>query len=199
MFTGIIEETGIVESVLPMGKSMRLTLTIRKCGAGLKVGDSLAVNGCCLTVVKLVTKGRKKIGQFDLLDETWQRTNLQFIRAGSLVNLERSLKAGGRLSGHFVTGHIDGTGKILKWERAADDHQLEIGASPEVMRYVVFKGSIAVDGISLTVASVEKDCFSIWIIPQTYKVTALSERAVGDVVNLESDILGKYVERFAKR
>ena len=199
MFTGIVEETGIVDSIQPLDKSMRLTMTMRKCGVGLKVGHSLAINGCCLTVVKLTTKGRKKTAQFDLLNETWTKTNLQFTRAGSLVNLERSLEAGGRLGGHFVTGHIDGTGKILKWERAGEDHQLEIGAAPEVMRYIIWKGSVAVDGISLTVASVSRKSFGIWIIPHTRKVTALSERAVGDVVNLEADILGKYVERFTVR
>ncbi len=199
MFTGIVEETGIVDSIQPLDKSMRLTVTMRKCGAGLKVGHSLAINGCCLTVAKLTTKGRKKTAQFDLLNETWTKTNLQFTRAGSLVNLERSLEAGGRLGGHFVTGHIDGVGKILKWEKVGEDHQLEIGAAPEVMRYIILKGSIAVDGISLTVASVDKDSFGIWIIPHTHKVTALCERAVGDGVNLEVDILGKYVERFAVR
>jgi riboflavin synthase len=199
MFTGIVEETGVVDSIQPLDKSMRLTVTMRKCGAGLKVGDSLAINGCCLTVAKLTTKGRKKTVQFDLLNETWQKTNLQFTRAGSLVNLERSLEVGGRLSGHFVTGHIDGMGKIIKWEIVGDDHLLEISAASEVMRYIILKGSIAVDGISLTVASVERESFGIWIIPHTHKVTALNDRAVGDAVNLEADMLGKYVERFSGR
>mgnify|MGYP001282880067 FL=1 len=199
MFTGIVEETGTVNSIQPLDKSMRLTVTMRKCGAGLKVGHSLAINGCCLTVVKLTTKGRKKTAQFDLLNETWTKTNLQFMRAGSLVNIERSLEAGGRLGGHFVTGHIDGMGKISKWEKVGGDHQLEIAAVPEVMRYIILKGSIAVDGISLTVASVGKDSFGVWIILHTHDVTALCERAVGDAVNLEVDILGKYVERFTGR
>lgn len=199
MFTGIVEETGVVDSIQPLDKSMRLTVTMRKCGAGLKVGDSLAINGCCLTVAKLTTKGRKKTAQFDLLNETWQKTNLQFTRAGSLVNLERSLEVGGRLSGHFVTGHIDGMGKIIKWEIVGEDHLLEISAASEVMRYIILKGSIAVDGISLTVASVERESFGIWIIPHTHEVTALNDRAVGDAVNLEADMLGKYVERFSGR
>ena len=199
MFTGIIEETGTVESIHPGDKSIRLTLTLRKTGGGLKVGDSLAVNGCCLTVAELTTKGRAKTAQFDLLKETWNLTNLQHCRAGSLVNLERSLEAGGRLGGHFVTGHIDGTGKIITWEKTGDDHQLQIAAPEDVMRYVIHKGSIAVDGISLTVATVEKGSFTIWIIPHTFESTALSERAVGDAVNLEADMLGKYVERFAAR
>ena len=197
MFTGIIEETGKVESIKPRGKSFRLTLAIRKTGHGLRVGDSLAVNGCCLTVAEITPKGRAKVAQFDLLNETWGLTNLQYCRSGSLVNLERSLEAGGRLSGHFVTGHIDGTGKIATWELMKEGHQLQIVASDSVMRYIVHKGSIAVDGISLTVASVEKGCFTIWIIPHTFEETALKDRAVGDSVNLETDILGKYVERFA--
>ena len=199
MFTGIIEETGTVESIHPGDQSIRLTLKLRKTGGGLKVGDSLAVNGCCLTVAELTAKGRTKTAQFDLLNETWNLTNLQHCRAGSLVNLERSLEAGGRLGGHFVTGHIDGMGKIITWEKTGDDHQLQIAAPDDVMRYVIHKGSIAVDGISLTVAAVEKESFTIWIIPHTFESTALSERAVGDAVNLEADMLGKYVERFASR
>ena len=199
MFTGIIEEIGTVESIHPGDKSIRLTLTLRKTGGGLKVGDSLAVNGCCLTVAELTAKGRAKTVQFDLLNETWKLTNLQYCRAGSLVNLERSLEAGGRLGGHFVTGHIDGMGKITTWGKTGGDHQLQIAAPEDVMRYVIHKGSIAVDGISLTVAAVEKESFTIWIIPHTFESTALSERAVGDAVNLEADMLGKYVERFAAR
>jgi riboflavin synthase len=112
------------------------------------------------------------------------------------VNLERSLKAGGRLSGHFVTGHIDGMGKIIAWEQVGDDRQLQITAPENVMRYVIHKGSIALDGISLTVAKVEKVSFTIWIIPHTFDVTALKERALGAAVNLEADMIGKYVERF---
>jgi riboflavin synthase len=196
MFTGIVEETGIVEAIRPTRTAIELTVRAKVCGRGVKIGDSIAVNGCCLTVVKLASrKGGKLIG-FDLLKETWKLTNLQFARVGSLVNLERSLKVGGRLDGHFVTGHIDGTGKIVRWERAGQDYVLEIAAPADVMDYVVFKGSIAVDGISLTVAGVRKRSFSLWIIPHTYEVTALRERSVGDAVNLEADILGKYVRKF---
>jgi riboflavin synthase len=162
----------------------------------LKIGDSLAVNGCCLTAVKLARRGKFKLAQFDLLQETWRRTNLQFAKPGSLVNLERPLRAQGELGGHFVTGHIDGIGKIIRWERAGADHVLDIAAPPEVMRYVISKGSIAVDGISLTVAGVNKKSFRIWIIPHTYEITALRERKVGDAVDLEADLLGKYVEKF---
>lgn len=196
MFTGIVEETGIVERIRPAANSIELTARLNVCGRGLKVGDSLAVNGCCLTVVKLASRGKFKLARFDLLEETWRRTNLQFVRAGSFVNLERSLRASGMLGGHFVTGHIDGVGKIVRWERVGRDHVLDVTAPPEVMRYVVRKGSIAVDGISLTVASAAKKHFRIWIIPHTFEVTALSERKVGSFVNLEADLLGKYVQKF---
>ncbi len=199
MFTGIVEETGVVAGIRSTAKAIQLTVRARACARGLKRGDSVAVNGCCLTVVKLAACAPGKLLQFDLLRETWERTNLQFARAGSLVNLERPLRADGRLDGHFVTGHIDGTGRITRLERTGQDHLLEIAAPPAVLRYVVFKGSIGVDGISLTVAAVGKKSFTVWIIPHTWSVTALRERQTGDAVNLEADILGKYVERFAAR
>ena len=196
MFTGIVAEAGTVERIQPTLKSIQLSVRASVCGRGLKIGDSLSVNGCCLTVVKL-TPGRKaKLVQFDLLQETWRRTNLQYVKPGSLVNLERPLRADGELGGHFVTGHIDGVGKIIRWERVGRDHVLDIAAAREVMRYIVFKGSVAVDGISLTVAGVKRNSFRIWIIPHTYEITALRDRQVGDAVNLEADLLGKYVEKF---
>ena len=196
MFTGIVEETGTVERITPTEKSIELSVRVNVCGRGLKLGASLAINGCCLTVVKLSSRGKAKLARFDLLKETWERTNLQFARKGSLVNLERPLRTDGNLGGHFVTGHIDGVGTITRWERQGADHVLDITAPPEVMRYLVFKGSIAVDGISLTVAGVTEQGFRIWIIPHTFEVTALRERKVGDAVNLEADLIGKYVEKF---
>lgn len=196
MFTGIVEETGIIERIEPTEKSIRLTVRSKVCGRGLKVGDSLAVNGCCLTVVRITAKDACKWVQFDLLKETWTRTNLQFAAKGALVNLERPLRANGEMGGHFVTGHIDGVGKVARWEQAGKDWVLDIEAPADVMKYIVFKGSVAVDGISLTVASVTKKGFRIWIIPHTYDVTALRERAKGSAVNLEGDIIGKYVEKF---
>ena len=196
MFTGIVEETGTIERIKPAAKSIELTVRAKLCGRGLKVGASLAINGCCLTVVKLAKRGTHTLAQFDLLKETWVRTNLQFAKPGALVNLERPLRTDGNLGGHFVTGHIDCFGRITRWELMGKDHMLDIATPPEVMRYVVFKGSVAVDGISLTVAGVTKKGFRIWIIPHTYEVTALSERKVGDAVNLEADLLGKYVEKF---
>ena len=196
MFTGIVEEAGRVMRIQPAEKSIQFTVRAHRTGRGMKVGASLAVNGCCLTAVKVARQAKGTLVQFDLLQETWRRTNLQFAPPGSLVNLERPLRASGEFGGHFVTGHIDGVGRITRWERAGQDHVLEIAAPPEVMRYAVFKGSIAVDGISLTVAGVQKKSFRIWIIPHTFEITALRERKVGDAVNLEADLIGKYVEKF---
>ena len=196
MFTGIVEERGRVTAFQPAAAAWRLEVAATVATQGVALGDSVAVNGCCLTVVKLATRGKVKLIRFDLLQESWQRTNFQFAKPGSLVNLERSLRANGELGGHFVTGHVDGLGKIVRWERAGKDHVLDIAAPPEVMRYLVFKGSVTVDGISLTVAAVNKKSFRIWIIPHTFEVTVLRERKVGDAVNLEADLLGKYVERF---
>ena len=196
MFTGIIEAAGAVESITPTQKSIALTVRTGGLARGVKLGASVAVNGCCLTVVKISARGKFKLLQFDVLQESWTRTNLQLLKTGSLVNLERPLRADGELGGHFVTGHVDGVGKVLRWEKSGADHVLEVAAPPDVMRYVVFKGSIAVDGISLTVAGVTKKSFRLWIIPHTFAVTTLRERKVGDAVNLEADLLGKYVERF---
>ena len=196
MFTGIVEEAGIIERIQPTAKSIEMTVRAKLCGRGLKLGDSVALNGCCLTAVKISARGKSKLIQFDLLQESWRLTNFQFARVGSLVNLERSLRANGELGGHFVTGHVDGLGKIIRWERVERDHLLEIAAPPAVMRYLISKGSIALDGISLTVAAVKKKSFRIWIIPHTFEVTALQERKVGDSVNLEADLLGKYAEKF---
>ena len=196
MFTGIVEETGSVTGVRPTAAGIRLTVRCRVVARGLKLGDSVAVNGCCLTAVRQTKSARDTLLRFDLLRETWERTNLQFVAVGSLVNLERSLAVGGRMGGHFVTGHVDGVGRITRWERSGADHVLDIAAPAEVRRYLVSKGSIAVDGISLTVAGVTKAGFRIWIIPHTLAVTALRERKVGDAVNLEADLLGKYVEQF---
>jgi riboflavin synthase len=196
MFTGIVQEAGVVAGIKPTDRAIELTVRTGVCGRGLKTGDSLAVNGCCLTAVHITGRGPGARVRFDLLRETWKRTNLQFVRPGSRVNLERPLRAAGELGGHFVTGHIDGTGTIQRWEKAGADHVLDIAAPPGVMRYVVHKGSVAVDGISLTVAAARAKSFRIWIIPHTLAVTALGERRKGDEVNLEADLLGKYVERF---
>jgi riboflavin synthase len=196
MFTGIIEETGTVEKIQRGAKFILLTIRAKTSARGLKIGGSLAVNGCCLTATKISARGKSKFIQFDLLAETWKRTNFQLLKIGSLVNLERPLRAGGEFGGHFVTGHIDGVGEILRWEKSGSDHVLEISAPEEILRFVIQKGSIAIDGISLTVAVAGKKSFCVWIIPHTLKVTALRERKIGGAVNLEADILGKYAEKF---
>jgi riboflavin synthase len=196
MFTGIVQETGTVEKIERGAKSILLTVCAKTSARGLKLGGSLAVSGCCLTAVKISARGKSRLVQFDLLAETWARTNFQSLKIGSLVNLERPLRAGDEFGGHFVTGHVDGVGKIVRWEKSGADHVLEIAAPPDVLRYVILKGSIAIDGISLTVAGVGKKSFRVWIIPHTLAVTALRERQVGDMVNLEADLLGKYAEKF---
>ena len=197
MFTGLIEETGLVAAIFPTPSAIRLVVTAEICARSTRVGDSIAVNGVCLTVVKLERKGvRRAVGlHFDLLLETWNRTNLSQSKIGSAVNLERALEVGARLGGHFVTGHVDDTGVIEKWERAGKDQVLDIEVPRSLRRFFVSKGSVALDGISLTVAGLTRTGFRIWIIPHTYEVTALRERQVGDRVNLETDLLGKYVAR----
>jgi riboflavin synthase len=196
MFTGIIEETGNIQAIRPQAGGIGLWVRARACGRGLKAGDSLAVNGCCLTVEKIRSRGSDKLLQFAVLEETWRRTSLQFASAGARVNLERALRAGDALGGHFVSGHVDNRGKIVLWEQKGQDYLLEVAAPPDIMRYIVLKGSIAVDGISLTVGAVQRKSFRVWIIPHTRAVTALSDRRVGDAVNLETDMLGKFVEHF---
>jgi riboflavin synthase len=196
VFTGIIEERGRVHSVGPFGDGIRLGIWTSVCGSTLRLGDSLAVNGCCLTIVETREDDGGWIVAADLLQETWRRTNLQHCRPGDSVNLERPLRADARLDGHFVTGHVDGVGRIERWEPSGADWYLRIATPPEILRYVVFKGSIALDGISLTVAEVHPNGFAVWIIPRTFDATALCDRRAGDAVNLEGDILGKYAEKF---
>ncbi len=195
MFTGIVEEAGTIERIRRTERSTSLEVRARTCARGVKVGDSVAVNGCCLTVVNVSRGARGGLLRFDLLEETWQRTSFARLGEGSLVNLERSLRATDRLGGHFVTGHIDGTGEIVRWEPAGADRVLEVRPPRELMKYLVEKGSVALDGMSLTVAEVKARTFVIWIIPHTLEVTNLRERRAGDLVNLEADLLGKYVER----
>jgi len=191
MFTGLVEGTGRVVSFQPMAGGARLVIDAGALVGGVKIGDSVAINGCCLTVVLAEAA---QLG-FDLLLETEARTNLRGLKPRALVNLERALPVEGRLGGHFVTGHIDATGTLRRWEQVGRDYELRIGVEPADGAYLVPKGCIAVDGISLTVAEVGRDEFSVWIIPHTRAVTALSERAVGDLVNLEFDLLAKYTEK----
>ena len=191
MFTGLVEKAGRVGKLEASETGCRFYVEAGQVAEGARAGDSIAVNGCCLTVVTL----DGAVLGFDLLAETQAVTNLKSLRPGTTVNLERAMAAGGRYGGHFVTGHIDATGTIRKWEAVGADYELRIGMEPAHGIYLVPKGCIAVDGISLTVAEVERDEFSVWIIPHTRAVTALRDRAVGDLVNLEFDLLAKYAEK----
>ena len=195
MFTGLIEETGNVEAIEHGRDDVTLTVSADVCLGGTSPGDSIAVNGCCLTATKVVKRGQLRGFQFNLLRETWLVTNLGSLRRGSTVNLERALALGQRMGGHFVTGHIDAVGMIRKWEKQGKDWLLDVEATPALMAGFVSKGSVAVDGISLTVARLRKRGFAVWIIPHTRQVTNLRNRKIGDPVNLETDLLGKYAQR----
>ena len=172
MFTGIVEEAGEIVRLKPGRKSSELTLRARRVVASVRTGSSVAVNGACLTVV--AKRGRHL--RFDVLNETIRRTNFEELRPGSFVNLERPLRADSRLDGHFVQGHVDGTGRIRRWEKVGKDYVLEVTAPRPLMKYIVEKGSIAIDGISLTVAGVGRDWFRVWIIPHTRAITNLCRR-----------------------
>ncbi len=193
MFTGIVEETGTIVKITTSENSLRLELRARVTAENARLGDSVAVNGCCLTVVAIQTEDRGALLSFDLLQETWVRTSFSELKIGAIVNLERALRADGRLHGHFVTGHIDGIAEVLVFEKRGTDWLLEIAPLEEIKRYLVSKGTIAIDGISLTIAEVLDDRIRIWIIPHTHAVTALRERNVGSHVNIEADLLAKYV------
>lgn len=194
MFTGLVEETGRITEIDHSRDSVIITVSSDLCLAGTNVGDSIAVNGCCLTATKVSKRGNKGL-EFNLLRETWNVTNLRSLKRGSLVNLERALVFGQRMGGHFVTGHVDSVGKIRKWEKQGEDWLLDVDVPRSLMTGFVPKGSVAVDGISLTVAILRKRGFSVWIIPHTRQVTNLRTRKVGDMLNLETDLLGKYVLR----
>jgi len=191
MFTGIVEEAGEVVSFQLGAEAWKLVILVEKAGTDVAVGDSIAVNGCCLTVA--AAAGRRL--QFDVLEETRRLTNFSALRPGNLVNLERSLRFDGKVGGHFVTGHIDGLGAIEVLEQRGRDYYLNVRAPAGSGRLLVHKGSIALDGISLTVAEVEGDALAVWLIPHTIEVTNLREKRRGDLVNLEFDLLGKYVEK----
>ncbi|MBM3998264.1 MAG: riboflavin synthase [Planctomycetes bacterium] len=191
MFTGIIQTTGRVSRLAPLGAGIRLALETRELAPGLRVGDSVCVAGCCLTVVE--TDG-SRIG-FDMGEETIGRTTLGRRRIGDRINLESSLRAGDPLGGHFVTGHIDGVGRLARRDDHGDWSDCWFSASPALLRQMASKGSVAVDGVSLTLVEVGSDRFSVALIPHTLAVTTLGELRVGDEVNLETDVLAKYIER----
>ena len=194
MFTGIVEGVGKVESLVEREESWCLTLSLPfEQSNGLEAGASLAVNGCCLTF----REQGGRFGEFDLLDETLNRTNLGRLKSGDFVNLERSVPATGRMGGHFVTGHIDGVGEGKIFEERGKNLYFRVSLPQQYSRYLVDKGCVAVDGCSLTVCEVEQDSFAIWLIPHTIEKTNLKQRRKGDRINLEFDILAKYVENFS--
>lgn len=192
MFTGIIEEIGQVTQLQKGTHSAILQIQATIVLDGLKIGDSVAVNGVCLTVTSIQVHGFTA----DVMHETLNRSTLSELKSGSSVNLERAMPAIGRFDGHIVAGHVDDIGKIIDIKRDDNAIWYTIQAAPSVMRYIVEKGSIAIDGISLTVAKLVADSFSVSIIPHTAHVTTLGKRQIGDMVNLENDMIGKYVEKF---
>lgn len=195
MFTGIISELGNVVSLNLKPSGATLTITARELSKNAEIGDSIAINGVCLTIVR---HNRDSLS-FDLSGETLNSTNLGKLKSGDRINLEPSLRADGKLGGHFVTGHVDAVGKIRSKDLIGDSFRLAIEAAPEIIGPLVEKGSIAVDGISLTVVDVLKDSFTVVIIPHTASVTTLGFKNTDDTVNLEGDIIGKYVARLLAR
>lgn len=191
MFTGIIEEIGTVMAVHHGSSSSFIKIQADKIFEDIHLGDSIAVNGVCLTA----TEYSGKIFKADVMNETLERSSLGLLKNGSHVNLERAMAANGRFGGHIVSGHIDGTGKISDIKNDGIAVWYTVAAAPEILRYIVEKGSVAIDGISLTVAKVTDSSFSVSIIPHTASQTILSEKKIGDTVNLENDIVGKYVEK----
>lgn len=195
MFTGIVEEMGTLTQLIRGSKEQRITISCSKILEDIHIGDSIAVNGVCLTVVTYDGKGF----QADVMNETFLRSSLGMLRPGSPVNLERAMAADGRFGGHIVSGHIDGTGLIKSIKKDGNAIWFEIAASREITDGIVEKGSIAIDGISLTVAAVGRDSFNVSIIPHTLKETVLGHKKNGDIVNLENDVVGKYIKKFLGR
>lgn len=194
MFTGIIEETGTVEAVVRGAKSCRLTIKADKIFDDLKLGDSVAVNGVCLTADEI----NGKTFTADVMAETVRRTNIEKLVPGSRVNLERAMQLGGRFGGHMVAGHIDGTGTIVSMVREDNAVWITVTADAKLLHYIVEKGSVALDGVSLTVAEVKPDRFSVSVIPHTAAETTLLSKMTGDKLNIECDMVGKYIEKFVK-
>ena len=191
MFTGIIEEIGTIQSIQRSGNSAVLTIQADLILSDIHIGDSIAVNGICLTVTSFSNNSFCA----DVMHETLNRSSLKSLRSKSPVNLERAMPANGRFGGHIVSGHIDGTGTIRSTKQEANSVWYTIQTSPSILRYIVEKGSITIDGISLTVATVQNDSFQVSIIPHTLKQTILAYKRAGDMVNLENDCIAKYVER----
>ena len=195
MFTGIIEEKGNIENITTGAKSCRLTISGNIIFDDLKLGDSVAVNGVCLTVTKLLSN----TFEADVIAETMRRTAMATLKKGSAVNLERAMQLNGRFGGHIVSGHIDGVGTVINKITEDNAVLVTISADSNIMKYIIFKGSVTLDGISLTVADVKHDRFTVSIIPHTAKETILLDKNTGDKINIECDIVGKYIEKFLSK
>ncbi len=195
MFTGIVETTGKIKAIRPIGYGKRAYIESKKNLEDINIGDSIAVNGVCLTAVEL----DNLVFGVDISFETLKRSNLGFLKEGDIVNLERALRLTDRLSGHIVLGHVDGIGKVISVQRVGEFFLLKVAIEERLMRYCVEKGSVAVDGISLTISALEERMFEVAVIPHTFENTNLSARKPGDYVNVEVDILGKYVERLLNK
>ena len=192
MFTGIVVGTGKVKKITKKTKNrsaIQMIVDLGKYAKGLKIGESVAMNGVCLTV----TNHKKNLGKFEMIDETTKKTDLGNLKIGSIVNIERSLKAGDGLEGHFVLGHVDGVGTLKKIQKKPKEVQIWFEVPKKLARYIVKKGSIAIDGISLTVVNVKKNLISVCLIPHTVQVTNFKTKKIGDKINIETDILGKYI------
>lgn len=194
MFTGLVETVGQIAERHSTEDGCRLFVKVPWVASDLTLGESIAVNGCCLTVAEI----RADAVRFDLLQETLRRTNLGQLSEGSLVNLERAMSGSGRFGGHFVQGHIDGVAPIVAFGQSGADWKLEVAIPEGSAQYLIEKGSIAIDGISLTVAELHEDRFVVWLIPHTLTATNLQVRKAGELVNLEFDLLAKYVERMLR-
>jgi riboflavin synthase len=191
MFTGLVEETGRLKTKQKTGDGFQLTISAEKVLDDLQVGSSISVNGCCLTVV------RREENAFavDTIEETLKKTNLRALEIYNRVNLERPLKADARLGGHFVLGHVDTTGTVIEIKELSNSHFMKIKFPDNFKKYLIYVGSVSIDGVSMTVAELDENWFGVGIIPFTWQETVFSDRKVGDIVNLEFDVLGKYVER----
>jgi riboflavin synthase len=194
MFTGLVEEIGSIESVAKSARSAKITIKAKTVLEGVKLGDSICTNGVCLTVTGF---GSDRFS-VDVMAESMRRSNLKDLKKGDAVNLERALKLSDRLGGHIVSGHIDGTGRMESFVKEDNAVWITVSAAPELLKYIIEKGSIAIDGVSLTVAYVDDEVFKVSIIPHTKDVTTLLKKQPGQEVNLECDMIGKYIEKLMK-
>jgi len=191
MFTGLVEETGRLVNKKETGKGFQFTFAAKRILDDLNVSSSISVNGCCLTVVKR----EGNTFSVDAIEETWKKTNLGKLKLNDRVNLERPLKADARLGGHFVLGHVDTTGTVKDVQELSNSHFMKISFPDNFKKYLIYVGSVSIDGVSMTVAELGDNWFGVGIIPFTWQETVFSDRIIGDKVNLEFDVLGKYVER----